>query len=142
MLDGMKLKAIGFLLLCSLLASCNLAANAAASRFSLGLEPDSVTVAPGESAKVKVTVRPLTGFEFKPGATTVSLYEPPAGVTAEAITIPSGLDGTLTLEVAESVALTPEDEPLELELRADKEGIGAKKTLELSVAPTDEVDEN
>ena len=139
MLDVMKLRLLSLLIVTAvMLSGCNLAANAAASRFRLGLEPDSLTLAPGESGEVEVSIRPLTGVELKPGEARVSLFEPPAGVSAEDVTIPSGLDATLIVEVAEDVALTPQGEPLELEIRAVKGGVGDKATLELTVAESDE----
>ena len=120
-----------------MLSGCNLAADAVAKNFNVGLEPNTLSVAPGEEGRVKVTIKPLTGVELKPGEARVSLFEPPAGISAEDVTIPSGLDATLIVEVAEDVALT-QDEPLELEIRAVKDGVGDRATLELTIAESAE----
>ena len=120
-------------LLVGMLSSCATLGNAAAKRFGIGLEPDEVDIAAGSSGQVEISIRPLTGVDLAPAEAEVTLRGAPDGITADELTIPAFLADTLTVNVASSVNVTPQGEPLELIVRAVRDGRGAETTLKVNV---------
>lgn len=125
------------LLLLAALSACATLGNAAAKRFGIGLEPDEIDIAAGASGQVEISIKPLTGVDLAPAEAIVTLRNAPAGISAEELTIPAFVADTLTVNVASSVALTPEGEPLEVKVRAVRDGTGAETTLKINVLASD-----
>lgn len=110
------LAACAFLLL-PVLAGCEAAAGQVLAQFDLRLEPEELTIPAGESDKLRVIIKPLTGIPIN--SVSVSLTSKPVGVRAE-------LDPLLVLTESDwtiSVAADVSAGEYELEVEAVSKGM-------------------
>ena|SRR5690625_749616 len=105
------------LLLLPVLAGCEAAAGQVLAQFELGLEPEELQIPAGESDKLRVTVKPLTGIPFN--AVSVQLIGKPVGVAADREPLLVFTENDWTISVAAEVI--PGD--YELEVGAVGEGL-------------------
>lgn len=108
-------------------ASAKTQATGGGGNFTLALDPGSRSVAQGGTTTVTVNVERTGGFT---GPVTVTLADPPSGVSADALTIPSGeTSGTLTLRAAANATIgsTP------VTVRGTSGDLTANATLTLDV---------
>ncbi|MDQ3459827.1 MAG: Ig domain-containing protein [Deinococcota bacterium] len=94
-------------LVAAFLAACNGGTSAppGSGDFQLSLTPASLSVARGAVATTTVTLERSGGFT---GAVSVSLHNPPAGISAAPLTIPAdAVSAELTLSAASSAASGP-----------------------------------
>lgn len=130
----MKRLTLFCVLIAMFLLGCEAIIDSGTKRFSVGLEPESVTIAAGSSEQVEVRINPLTGVDLAPAEAEITLATAPEGITADELTIPGLLNtDVLTIRVDAEVDPTPADEPLEVKVRAVREGIGAESTLQINV---------
>ena len=90
------------------LTGCEMLLLDAAMDFNLSLEPAQVTVSRGSSREVTVKVSRILPVNVAPVPISVTLYNPPAGISLEdeQVDIPSGIDErVLTIQVANSATL-------------------------------------
>jgi hypothetical protein len=128
----------GFILACFaalvlVLSSCEALLLGAATDFNIKVETPEVTVVKGGTGKVSVSVSQTSPINVLPTPIELSLHNPPAGVTADALSIPSGIDkDDLILQVsADAVA----GGPTEVTLRASN-GLKTKEvTFKLTITP-------
>lgn len=96
--------------------------------FSLALVPDTLSVTRGTSGSVTVNLTRQNGFT---GEATVSLANPPAGVSAAPVTLaPGDSSAALTLNVSGSAALGSQT------LTVQGTGLGLTRTAALSLSVT------
>ncbi len=96
--------------------------------FSLTLSPTTLELEPGDSAPVTVSIIPTGGFS---GPVTVSLEEPPTGVSAAPLSLETNLSGTLTVAIAEDAPALSKT----LAVRGLSGGLTRDAELALSVTP-------
>lgn len=117
--------------LVALASGCEMLAADAITNFDLKLEPTALAVARGGSGTVKVTISRAVPIEVVPVPITVELYNPPPGVSATPLEIPSGIsEDELRLEVGEAAALGG---PVALKVRASNGAKTKEATLQLTV---------
>lgn len=104
-------------LLLPVLAGCEAAAGQVLAQFDLRLEPEELSILAGESDKVRVTVKSLTGIPVN--SVSVRLTGKPVGVTAEPEPLLVFTESDWTVSVAATVA--PGE--YELEVEAVSEGL-------------------
>lgn len=78
--------------LVAVLGGCGLIATQLATDFSLGVEPEEVTIAPGGSAEVRVSIDRIVPIDVVPVPILVTLHDAPEDVSAEDLELPSGID--------------------------------------------------
>ena len=117
--------------LVALASGCEMLAANAVTNFDLKLEPTALAVARGGSGTVKITISRTVPIDVVPVPITVELYNPPAGVSAAPLELPSGItEDELRLEVSETAALGG---PVTLKVRASN-GVKTKEaTVQLTV---------
>ncbi len=99
-----------------LLSGCEMLLLDAAMDFNLSLEPAQTAIAKGESKEVKIKVSRVLPINVAPTPITVTLYNPPTGVTLKdgQVEIPSGInERALVLQVDSSAKLGEVDLTLE-----------------------------
>jgi uncharacterized membrane protein len=87
------------------LTGCELLLADAAMDFNLSLEPAQVTMAKGETKEIKIKVSRILPVNIAPTPITVTLYNPPTGVSLKdgQVEIPNGIDErALVLQVDSS----------------------------------------
>jgi hypothetical protein len=120
-----------FLTLTFVLSGCEQLALEASRRFTVELDPASLTVSRGSEGSTKVTIKPITGFDLGSESAEVTLIKPPTGVTAGALTIPAGISSReLTIQVAANAETVVDKE---ITIQVDKGGRGAEATLKLTI---------
>jgi uncharacterized membrane protein len=88
-----------------LLSGCELLLADAAMDFNLSLEPAQVMMAKGETKEIKIKVSRILPVNLAPTPITVTLYNPPTGVSLKdgQVEIPSGInERALVLQVDSS----------------------------------------
>lgn len=112
-------------------SGCQLLLADVAANFDLKLEPAALSVARGGSGTLKVTISRTVPIDVVPVPITLELYNPPAGVSAEALEFPSGIsEDDLRVEVDESAVLGG---PVTLKVRATN-GLNTKEaTFKLTI---------
>ncbi|MDX2007971.1 MAG: Ig-like domain-containing protein [Meiothermus sp.] len=108
--------------------SLNVQATASSAAFVLTLEPSGIVLQNGQSAGVKVKRSNLNGFS---GDIVISLVNPPAGVSAQALTL-KGADSEATLNLSASGAVV--GGPLEVVVRGESDSKIATVPLALTIA--------
>jgi hypothetical protein len=125
-------KSLAFVLLAFLLAGCQQLALEASKRFSVTLEPNSLTITRGSEATTSVTVSPITaGVDLGSDPAIVTLVSPPTGVTANALSIPAGIS-TRDLTIKVDAGATPVVDE-EITIQVEKGGRGAEAKLKLTI---------
>jgi hypothetical protein len=118
-------------LLVPALGGCGLLLAQVATDFSFTVETPSIQVAPGAWAPVHVKVKRALPVDVVPLPVTVSLHDPPAGVSAAPLTLPSGIDeDDLILTVQ---AGTPAGGPFAVKVRATNGTKTHEATVRLTV---------
>jgi hypothetical protein len=101
--------------------------------FTVKVETPSLSIAKGSTGKVSVSVSQGSALNVLPSPIELSLHNPPLGVTADTLSIPSGIDkDDLIVKVsAEAVVGGPTD----VTIRASN-GLKTKEvTFKLTVSP-------
>lgn len=84
-----------------LLGGCSLLLSELATDFSLAVETEQVTVAQGASGQVALRIDQTIPVDVVPANITVTLHQPPDGVTADDLVIPNGIsEDNLIVHVA------------------------------------------
>lgn len=113
------------------LVGCEQVALEATKRFNVRLEPETLTIARGSEGTTTVTITPVTGFDLGSEEAVVTLISPPAGISAETLTIPAGISSRpLTIRVAATAAPAIDQE---ITIQVVKDGRGVDAKLKLSV---------
>jgi hypothetical protein len=126
-------KSLAFFLIVFALAGCQQLALEASKRFSVNLEPDTLTIARGSEGKTSVTISPITaGVDLGSETAIVTLVNAPTGVTANALSIPAGITSgrDLTIKVDASAAPVIDEE---ITIQVEKGGRGAEAKLKLTI---------
>ena len=135
MIDGFGLKRVAWFaaagVLVSVLSGCSLIATQLATDFSLNVETEHLTLAPGESGDVSVRIGRTVPIDVVPVPIVVSLHDSPSDVSADDLEMPSGIDqDEMTIEIA---ADADPRGPMELTLRATN-GIKTREaTFQLTI---------
>lgn len=119
----------------NLLGGCGLLLTTVATDSSLSVEPAELSVALQSQKQVTVKVKRILPIDVAPFPLTVTLYNPPEGVSLaeDAVQIPSGIDErALTIAVAGSAAVGG---PYTVTVEATS-GLKTKQaTFELTIIP-------
>lgn len=100
----------------SLLTGCGLLVSQLATEFSLDVVPDEVSIASGSTEAVRISIGRTLPVDVVPAPILVTLHNPPEGVSAPELTIPSGVnEDDLMVQVASG---TEAQGPLEVTVRA------------------------
>lgn len=115
----------------ALLGGCQFLLADLATDFSLTVETEQLTVAQEDSGLVTVRIDQTIPVDVVPAPILISLHQPPDGVTAEDLTIPSGItEDDLIIEVASTATV---DVYEEVTIRATN-GIKTREaTFELTI---------
>jgi hypothetical protein len=101
--------------------------------FTVKVETPEVSIAKGSTGKVSVSVSQGSALNVLPAPIELSLHNPPAGVTAESLSIPNGIkkDDLIIQVSADAVVGGPTD----VTIRASS-GLKTKEvTFKLTVSP-------
>lgn len=94
------------IVLVGLLSGCSLLFSQLATDFSLTVVTEQITIAQGESGSVVVRIGQTIPVDVVPVPILVSLHQPPDGVTADELEIPSGIsEDDLIVEIDPSAAV-------------------------------------
>jgi hypothetical protein len=115
------------------LSGCEALLLGAATDFNIKVETPEVSIARGSTGKVSLSVSQTSPVNVLPTPIELSLHNPPTGVTADSLSIPSGIDkDDLIIQVS---ADAQEGGPSEVTIRASN-GLKTKEvTFNLTITP-------
>jgi hypothetical protein len=126
-------KSMIFVLFVLTLTGCQQLALEASKRFSVNLEPDTLTIARGSEGTTSVTISPITaGVDLGSETAVVTLVNAPTGVTANALSIPAGITSGRNLVIKVDAGATPVVDE-EVTIQVEKGGRGAEAKLKLTI---------
>ena len=114
-----------------LLGGCQLLLAELATDFSLTVVTEQLEVAPGDSGNVTVRIDQTIPVDVVPIPILVTLHQPPDGVTAEDLTIPSGISED---DLIVQVASTAVEGVYEVTIRATNGVKTREASFELTIA--------